>query len=195
VDLIAGPTALNSANTSPLTPGQVEPVFDVSSFVEMVKSPRVDNDTSESPEVINSQSDKTDGQRRASTRGQGSQKGGKSAQKSTTKKRAKPKTPKARKSKVRPPTPEGFEARPRDNRWQLFRLHGKKLSTNGKPMWRRTYIGSFTSEGLRRFYEREQQRLEDESTGQRANVVSLSDRKRSGRNVEQRPERARKTNP
>lgn len=36
MDLIATPAALNSANTSPLTPGQVEPAFDVSGFVETV---------------------------------------------------------------------------------------------------------------------------------------------------------------
>jgi uncharacterized membrane protein YidH (DUF202 family) len=100
--------------------------------------------------------------------------------------------PKSRKSKMRPLTPDGFEARPRNNRWQLFRLHGKKLSANGKSMWRRTYIGSFTTEGLNRFYEREQQRLEDQPVGQRANVVNLSDRKRSGRDVERGTERARK---
>jgi hypothetical protein len=47
-------------------------------------------------------------------------------------------------------------------------------------MWRRTYIGSFTREGSEKSYEREQQRLEDESTGQRAIVVNLSDRKRIG---------------
>src|SRR5262245_45863784 len=98
-------------------------------------------------------------------------------------------------SKARPPVPDGFEARPRYNRWQLFRLHGKKLSANGKPMWRRTYIGSFKKEGLKRFYEREQQRLEDESTGQRANVVSLSDRKRSRRDAKQGKQPACKTNP
>jgi hypothetical protein len=103
-------------------------------------------------------------QSKPSTRGQRRQKRCKSAPKSTSKKSAKRKPPKARKSKARPPVPDGFEARPRDNRWQLFRLHGKKLSANGKPMWRRTYIGSFTKEGLKRFYEREQQRLEDEST-------------------------------
>jgi hypothetical protein len=82
---------------------------------------------------------------------------------------------------------QGFEPRPRDNRWQLFCLHGKKLSANGKPMWHRTYVGSFTREGLKRL-------LEDESTGQRANVVNLSDRKRSGRDVEQGKQPARETN-
>jgi hypothetical protein len=78
--------------------------------------------------TLNSQSDKTGGQWAVSTRGQGRQKRGKSASKSTTKKAAKRRLPKARKSKARPPVPNGFEARPRDNRWQLFRLHGKKLS-------------------------------------------------------------------
>jgi hypothetical protein len=179
----------------PESSGQSGPDFGVSGTVETVKSPRVDKDASESPQVINSQLDKTDGQVPLSTRGQGCQKSGKSTPKSTTKKTAKRKAPKARKSKTRPPTPEGFEARLRDNRWQLFRLHGKKLSANGKPMWNRTYIGSFTTEGLKRLYEREQQRLEDESTGQRANVVSLPDRKRGGRDLERRSERARKTNP
>jgi hypothetical protein len=36
VDLIATPTALNMANTSPLTPGQVEPVSYVSGLVKTV---------------------------------------------------------------------------------------------------------------------------------------------------------------
>lgn len=166
----------------------------VSDEAKTVESPRVDNDTAESAEVINSQPVKTGGQTPVSTRGLKAKKRGKSATKSATKKRAKRKLPKARKSKASPPVPDGFEARPRDNRWQLFRLHGKKLSANGKPMWRRTYIGGFTKEGLKRFYERERQRLEDEPTGQRANVVNLSDRKRSGRDAEQRSEPARKKN-
>jgi hypothetical protein len=195
VDLNATPSAQIQADMTGRTLGPVAPDFAVSGFVETVDNPRVDNDTSKSPEVINSQPDRTDGQRAKSTRGQGRQKRAKSAPKSTTKKAAKRKAPKAKISKARPPTPEGFEARPRDNRWQLFRLHGKKLSANGNPMWRRTYIGSFTREGLRIFYEREQQRLEDESTRQRAKVVNLSDRKRGGRDVDQRTEPARKANP
>jgi hypothetical protein len=186
---------LSTIEEAPEPSGQRAPDFGVSGEAKAVKSPRVDKDTPESPEVINSQSDNTNGQTHSSTRGQRRKKGVKSATKSTTKKTAKRKAPKARKSKARPPVPDGFEACPRDNRWQLFRLHGKKLSANGKPMWNRTYIGSFTKEGLKRFYEREQQRLEDESTGQRANVVSLSDRKLGGRDVEKRPEPARKTNP
>jgi hypothetical protein len=88
-----------------------------------------------------------------------------------------------------------FEARPRDNRWQLFRIHGKKLSANGKPMWRRAYIGSFKREGLKKIHEREQQRIENESTGQRAIVVSLSDRRRVGRDAEKWTKLERKTNP
>jgi hypothetical protein len=84
-----------------------------------------------------------------------------------------------RKPGSKPPVPEGFEARQRDNRWHLYRLHGKKLSANGKPMWNRSYIGSFTEEGLRSFYEREQDRIKNEPVGQRAAVVNLLDRKRS----------------
>jgi hypothetical protein len=56
-------------------------------------------------------------------------------------------------------------------------------------------MGGFTREGLKKFYEREQQRLEDESTGQSANVVNLSDRKRGGGDAERGAEPARKTNP
>jgi hypothetical protein len=63
---------------------------------------------------------------------------------------------KARRLRIR--VPKGFEARPRDNRFHLFKLNGKKLSSNGKPMWDRTYIGSFTAAALRKFYEREQAR-------------------------------------
>src|SRR5262249_23932812 len=100
---------------------------------------------SESPEVINSQSDKTDGQTQLSTRGQGRQKRVKSTSRSTTKKTANRKLPKARKSRTRPHVPEGFEARPRDNRWQLFRLHGNfsvsrlKLSQTQKQTKRKIY--------------------------------------------------------
>jgi hypothetical protein len=60
---------------------------------------------------------------------------------------------KAKRSKVR--APKGYEARQRDNRFHLFRLNGKKLSSDGKPMWDRTYIGSFTADALKKFYERE----------------------------------------
>jgi len=154
----------------------------------------VDTDPSESTEVINLQPVSSDGEILLSTRGQKAKKRVQSARKSTTKKAVKRRLPKSRKSKASPPVPDGFEARPRDNRWQLFRLHGKKLSSNGKPMWRRTYIGSFTKEGLKKFYERERRRIEDESTGQRANVVNLSDRKRGGRDVEARRQSTRKKN-
>jgi hypothetical protein len=63
---------------------------------------------------------------------------------------------KAKRLKVR--VPKGFEARPRDNRFHLFKLNGKKLYSNGKPMWDRTYIRSFTADALKWFYEREQAR-------------------------------------
>lgn len=49
----------------------------------------------------------------------------------------------------RPPVPAGFEVRARDNRWHLYRLNGRKLSANGKPMWDRSYLGSFTEGELR----------------------------------------------
>jgi hypothetical protein len=186
------PTTDNE-NTKPS--GQSAPDFGVSNAAKTIKSPRVDNDASESTEVINLQPVSDGGQRDLSTRGQKSRKRARSITKSTTKKAVKRKLPKARKSKASPPVPDGFEARPRDNRWQLFRLHGKKLSANGKPMWRRTYVGSFTKEGLKKFYEREQQRIENESTGQRANVVNLSDRKRGGRDAAQGRQSSRKKNP
>jgi hypothetical protein len=101
------------------------------------------------PKVSNPQSDSTDEKAYLSTRGQKRKKWVKSVPKSTTKRRL----PKSRKSKARPPVPEGFEARTRNNRRQLFRLHGRKLSAKGKPMWRRSYIGNFTKEGLKKFVE------------------------------------------
>jgi len=63
---------------------------------------------------------------------------------------------KSKRRKIR--VPKGFEVRRRDNRFHLFKLNGKKLSSNGKPMWDRAYIGSFTADALRKFHERERQR-------------------------------------
>jgi len=165
--------------------GQSAPDFGVSAVEKTDESPRVDNDTPESAELINLQPVSDGGETPLSTRGQKAKKRGKSTSKSTTKKVAKPKLPKARKSRTKPLVPDGFEPRQRNNRWHLFKLLGKKLSSKGNAMWRRAYIGSFTEEGLRKFHEREQQRIEDESTGQRANVVNLSDRKRSGRDAQE----------
>ena len=197
------PPVTSSAHTEPSTiikeiletSGHGAPDFGVSAVKTTAKSPRVDNDTSESPEVINLQPDSKGGQRDKSTRGLRGKKGVKSASKSTTAKARQPRPTKARKSKTKPPVPDGFEPRQRDNRWQLFKLLGKKLSSKGKTMWRRAYIGSFTEEGLKKFHEREQQRIKDESTGQRTNVVNLSDRKRGGRDVEQGRQPSRKKNP
>lgn len=55
----------------------------------------------------------------------------------------------------RPAAPPGFEVRARDNRWHLYRLNGRKLSANGKPMWDRSYLGSFTEEGLQEYWAKE----------------------------------------
>jgi hypothetical protein len=121
-----------------------------------------------------------DGSSIQSTRGQSSEstRGGRGGKQSTFAIKPPPIPTELRKPGSKPLIPEGFEIRQRDNRWHLYRLHGKKLSTNGKPMWNRSYIGSFTEEGLRSFYEREQNRIKDESIGQRAAVVNLLDRKR-----------------
>jgi hypothetical protein len=115
-----------------------------------------------------------------STRGPSSEstRGERAGKQSTFAIKLPPKQSGLRKHSSKPPVPEGFEARQRDNRWHLYRLHGKKLSANGKPMWNRSYIGSFTEEGLKSFYEREQDRIKNESAGQRAAVVNLLDRKR-----------------
>jgi len=71
--------------------------------------------------------------------------------------RATPKLRKGKKARV----PDGYEARQRDNRFHLYRIHGYKLSANGKRMKDRSYIGSYTEKGLERFYEEQTRQLEN----------------------------------
>jgi hypothetical protein len=139
-------------------------------------NPRVDKNA----EVIHSQRVKpnrprVDGEAKKSG-GRSRQKSRKSTAKSTTKPKAKPLKKSA---KVR--TPDGYEARPRDNRWQLFRLNGKKLSSKGKEMWDRTYIGSFTEKGLQKFYERETQNAAARQPADRVLVFDPERGRRPGR--------------
>jgi hypothetical protein len=177
-----------------ITTQKSEGDLDRESFVE---SPCVDTNRQDSEELIDSGEDSqcgqahqstreqneesTGGNTDLSTRGQSSEstRGERAGKQSTLAIKLPPKQSGLRKHSSKPPVPEGFEARQRDNRWHLYRLHGKKLSANGIPMWNRSYIGSFTEEGLRSFYEREQDRIKNESAGQRAAIVNLLDRKRS----------------
>lgn len=78
-------------------------------------------------------------------------------------------------------TPDGYEARQRDNRFHLYRIHGYKLSANGKRMKDRSYIGSYTEKGLEKFYEEQTRQLENATA-----------RQHSDRIVEFDPERGRR---
>jgi hypothetical protein len=88
-----------------------------------------------------------------------------------------PKLRKGKKSKV----PEGYEARQRDNRFHLYRIHGYKLSANGKRMKNRSYIGSYTEKGLERFYEEQSRQLENPTARQHSDRVVEFDSIRSRR--------------
>src|SRR5262249_28186622 len=118
--------------TTPVSSGQSAPDFCVSEGGKSGESPRVGNDTLKTQQVINPQSLSPGGQMPVPTRGQNAKKRPKSAPKSTTKKAMNKRRPQARKSAASPPVPDGFEPRQRDNRWQLFKLLGKKLSSKGK---------------------------------------------------------------
>jgi len=77
--------------------------------------------------------------------------------------------------------PDGYEARQRDNRFHLYRIHGYKLLANGKRMKDRSYVGSYTEKGLEIFHEQQRRQSENGAARQHSNHIVEFDPKRARR--------------